>query len=212
MAFFIYEIKNILNGKKYIGWTSDFTQRMYEHRNNAYNPQHQAYNFALSRAIRKYGWHNFSADILQEVELDSEAKLLEIKFIGESNTHSRNGHGYNMTYGGDGTYGLKHTKKQRKANSLRNLGKKLSDSHKKHITEGLYSSGFVKKVSKKWVVVTPEGTEIVIDNLRRFCANNGLDQGNMAGVARGEHKHCKGWKCRGPIENGEEVLPSSQVP
>lgn len=198
MTFVVYEIKNIINGKKYIGWTGDFEKRIRDHKNNAYNKNAQCYKFALSRAIRKYGWHNFSVSIISTVDSSNSAKNLEISLIRESNTHCRFGEGYNMTFGGDGTRGYKHTNSQIEKNRNRNLGKKLTSSHKKKISEGL--GEFAKKICKKWIVVTPEGTEIVIENLRRFCANNGLDQGNMAGVARGEHKHCKGWKCIGPLK------------
>jgi len=34
-----------------------------------------------------------------------------------------------------------------------------------------------------------------IVNLRKFCKDNGLDQGNMVKVSQGILKQHKGWKC-----------------
>lgn len=45
-----------------------------------------------------------------------------------------------------------------------------------------------KKLSANWLVTSPEGTQQIINNLRKFCSENGLDQGNLS---RGSHK---GWK------------------
>lgn len=59
-------------------------------------------------------------------------------------------------------------------------GFKQSDFQKKRITETL---------AKTWQVTSPEGVVTTIINLRQFCKDNNLDQGNMS---RGKHK---GWKC-----------------
>jgi hypothetical protein len=47
-----------------------------------------------------------------------------------------------------------------------------------------------KALSKKWIVTSPEGKVIEIENLRKFCSENDLDQGNLS---RGTHK---GWKAK----------------
>ena len=39
-----------------------------------------------------------------------------------------------------------------------------------------------------WLVTDPNGTQMNIVNLAKFCRDNGLDQGNLS---RGKHK---GWK------------------
>jgi len=46
-----------------------------------------------------------------------------------------------------------------------------------------------KALSKKYLITDPKGNKFEIINLRRFCMENNLDQGNMS---RGKHK---GWKC-----------------
>lgn len=49
---------------------------------------------------------------------------------------------------------------------------------------------------KTYVVTSPEGEEIVVGNLPRFCAERGLTRSNMVTVASGKWPHHKGWKCR----------------
>lgn len=46
-----------------------------------------------------------------------------------------------------------------------------------------------------WVVIPPNNEPINIVNLRKFCIENGLDQGNMVRVSQGILKQHKGWKC-----------------
>jgi hypothetical protein len=46
-----------------------------------------------------------------------------------------------------------------------------------------------KALSKNWSITNPTGNNFIITNLRKFCLENGLDQGNMS---RGKYK---GWKC-----------------
>jgi hypothetical protein len=46
-----------------------------------------------------------------------------------------------------------------------------------------------KALSKIWQITTPNGQIYIIHNLRKFCKENNLDQGNMS---RGKHK---GWTC-----------------
>ncbi len=60
-----------------------------------------------------------------------------------------------------------------------NIGKKYSEDRKNKIAKGN---------SAKWSVTSPEGIIMEIENLRKFCRENGLDQGNLS---RGSHK---GWK------------------
>ena len=46
-----------------------------------------------------------------------------------------------------------------------------------------------------WIVTPPKGQPINIINLRKFCSENGLDQGNMVKVSQGILKQHKGWTC-----------------
>jgi hypothetical protein len=68
----------------------------------------------------------------------------------------------------------------------KNVGRKQSDHQKQKARE-------FKQLS--WKLITPEGNEFLITNLRKFCMENNLDQGNMVKVSQGILKQHKGWKC-----------------
>lgn len=69
----IYKITNTINGKVYIGQTNDFSQRMRGHKSTAYNEKDHSYNLPLYCSIRKYGWDNFTKEIIEE----SDSSLTE---------------------------------------------------------------------------------------------------------------------------------------
>lgn len=59
-----------------------------------------------------------------------------------------------------------------------NRGKPRPESQKKSVAKAL---------SKTWLITSPEGIQQTITNLRQFCRDNNLDQGNLS---RGKYK---GW-------------------
>jgi group I intron endonuclease len=93
----IYLIRNIINGKGYVGQTKlTVVARYKKHLENA----KRGIDGALYRAMRKHGVENFSV-----IEIATCDRLLlddlekhYIKFFGTSTV---SGHGYNMTDGGD---------------------------------------------------------------------------------------------------------------
>lgn len=82
--------------------------------------------------------------------------------------------------------GIKQTNEHilKRVNSMR--GFKQSQHQKDRARETLECA---------WVVTNVKGESFNIVNLRKFCANNGLDQGNMVKVSQGILKQHKGWKC-----------------
>lgn len=50
--------------------------------------------------------------------------------------------------------------------------------------------------SKTYIVVSPNGTEMTITNMGKFCRENNLSRCHMSNVAAGKRPHHKGWKCR----------------
>ena len=69
---------------------------------------------------------------------------------------------------------------------LSRIGFKQPESQKQKVSE---------KLSDEWEVTSPTGEIQKIKNLRKFCSENGLDQGNMVKVSKGIIKQNKGWKC-----------------
>jgi len=54
-----------------------------------------------------------------------------------------------------------------------------------------------KHLSRKtYIVKSPTGAEFKVFNLRKFCRENNLHDGNMIKIAKGFARHCKFWQCR----------------
>lgn len=68
----------------------------------------------------------------------------------------------------------------------KNVGWKQTEYQKQKVRE---------KFQLKWIVVSPQGDKINITNLRKFCIQNNLDQGNMVKVSKGILKKHKEWTC-----------------
>lgn len=100
----IYKITNKINNKTYIGFDSNFPRRIRQH----YNHSKRGVVSDFYDDIRKYGWENFSKDILFQ-SFDREICLNEMEkhFIQEYNSKED---GYNRTTGGQGTFGSKRPK------------------------------------------------------------------------------------------------------
>ena len=95
----IYQIKNKLNGKIYIGQSVNIKRRWKDHRNRPFNKKAKQYDSYLYKAIRKEGIDNFEFLILEECSkelLDEKEK----EWISKTKSND-NKFGYNMTDGGD---------------------------------------------------------------------------------------------------------------
>lgn len=146
------------SGKQYVGITSvSFKRRLFEHKNNSIKGTKNK----LYEAIRKYGFDNFNVDMY---ELPNNWEIMcevEKTLIKELDTFNN---GYNLTLGGEGSYGYKPTKEtieklkhihstrtrnempQHQKDAIRNSlkGRKLSEKHRENI-----SKGGMGKVGKK---------------------------------------------------------------
>lgn len=94
---YIYKITNSINGKIYIGKTSQtIEERFKEHCRDSKRrlKEHRPLYFAMN----KYGIENFSVEEIEQCE-DSEAEEREIYWIDAYDSYRK---GYNATIGGDG--------------------------------------------------------------------------------------------------------------
>ena len=139
----IYLITNPINGKVYVGQTLDYKNRMSAHKYSSKNPK-----YYFSRAIHKYGWENFTKEILIDDVPNEDLDNLEINYIAFYDSFNRE-KGYNETKGGGGASGYKHTEEQLQAQSKRMT--------KNHDVGGGGSICF-HSGTKKWVVVGSRST------------------------------------------------------
>lgn len=110
----VYVRTNLINGKQYVGQTTDF-----ENREETWRYSNDYAGSLINRAREKYGYDNWSVKVLVECDTQDELNKWESYFIKELNTFKPNG--YNLTYGGDGCSGFKHSEETKK---------KISDAHK----------------------------------------------------------------------------------
>lgn len=85
---YLYEIRNIINGKRYIGRTCEPEKRWYRHRLELNKGTH--HSIYLQRAWDKYGEENFVFNILDTRETLEEIQLLEESYICELNENLYN--------------------------------------------------------------------------------------------------------------------------
>lgn len=123
-------------GKQYVGQTTDFPQRVGKH----YSRAKAGGKYPIQNAIRKYGILKFEVVFVafgKEVA-DQTEKL----FIKELNTKAPNG--YNLTDGGEGCVGYKHSQETIEKFRIKLLGKPSPRKGKKqypHVIEASRVAG-----------------------------------------------------------------------
>lgn len=99
----IYLRTNLVNGKQYVGQANNFEQREYDWmHDNVYT------GGIIDKARKKYGLENFKVEILRECDTQNELNIWERYYINKYDTKTPNG--YNLTDGGNGVSGFKHSK------------------------------------------------------------------------------------------------------
>ena len=95
----IYCYTNKINGKKYVGQTINPEQIYNAHKSNYQNPNHTEYNSLIHKAFRKYGFNNFTYEVLVKgIDDINVLNELEIYYIKKFNCQTPNG--YNVEAGG----------------------------------------------------------------------------------------------------------------
>jgi group I intron endonuclease len=113
----------------YIGWTDNPSRRFKAHTNCALKGD----GFSLHKAMRKYGIENFEFEVLRSYNCDNEEiHRKERAFINVYDTLAPAG--YNLTLGGDGASGYKHSEETKKFMSTLKAGKPTSEAHRKAIS------------------------------------------------------------------------------
>ena len=120
-TYTVYCHTNNINGKKYIGITAVKPEYRWNH-GNGY--RHQVFE----KAIKKYGWENFSHEILFEGLTKEEAELQEIALIRQYNTQDSK-YGYNISCGGK-LAGRVYATEEERISALKAHRKRYRESHR----------------------------------------------------------------------------------
>lgn len=116
----VYQVQNVSNDKSYVGKTKrTLEQRWREHVHNAITGRKE---MTLYAAIRKYGPAGFRLNILAECDDEDVLNQLEKNWIRDLGTF---GMGYNMTLGGEGPKGYRHTAETKRRMSEFRKGRKF---------------------------------------------------------------------------------------
>ena len=139
----IYMATNLVNGKSYVGKTAKpIWQRIKAHEGAAAHSKCTSY---FHRAIRKYGPECFQWRVVfHDVESD-ELSLFEMVTIWKMKTKVP--YGYNLTDGGDGRSGYKHTAKTKRKISASLSGRERSIETRRKLSGRKVSAETRRKLS-----------------------------------------------------------------
>lgn len=141
----VYQHKNKINGKIYIGITSQEPEKRWRKGEGYISSPH------FYSAIQKYGWDNFEHNILFAELTREEACQKEQELIKQFNSMDRE-YGYNSTSGGD-IFTMNEETKQKLSQSMmgnkNGLGHPCSEEKKKKISEAQKGRSFTEEHKQK---------------------------------------------------------------
>ncbi len=143
----VYFIKNIIDGKMYIGSSKHIEKRLREHIGNLNNNKHC--NRHLQFAWNKYGENNFRFGIIEETDDDSNFRIKKEQECIDYFETSNQLKGYNLAHARGGVYHITDATKEkiRKAHT----GKKMPEKYVKELSARMSGSGnpFYGRTHKK---------------------------------------------------------------
>lgn len=160
-----------------------------------YKPKNKSKTVYFWNAIQKYGWDSFNHEILLVIQCETIEELKfwikewECYYIWYYNSYYKNGNGYNMTFGGQGTSGFKHNDEMKKRNS---------EAQKRIASEPGYINPFKDKkhTSETRKLMSKNHADFSGDKHPRakkvLCINNGMTFNTI--------KEAKEWVGKGDIK------------
>lgn len=203
----IYKVTNKINGKVYIGQTTQgLRRRKKAHIRDAVNKK---YNSVFHKALLKY--NDFAWEIIDQCDSRQQLNEMEFHYIKQYDSKAPNG--YNLTFGGDGMDGFTVSEETKVKISKAMTGKKSywygkhhTAATKKKLSDlaslrrrGTPSKDTKNKIAeslrKTYLIVFPNGISKVVTNLKKFCLDNNLNYKNMNACANKKRKTHKNFTC-----------------
>jgi group I intron endonuclease len=172
---YVYLLTNNINGKYYVGQTKKNDLQKYFTFKKWCATSGNYYKMPIISAIAKYGWENFTVDVLAEPQTKEQMDNLERVWIVLLD--SRNPDlGYNIAAGGSGI-GIAHSQETKDKIGLANKGRKpkgyiRTELHKQQLRDRMQGN----KVGKKF---TSESARLAI-----MCETPENKAKRIAGIQR----------------------------
>lgn len=120
---YVYLTTNLVNGKQYVG----------QHLSDGFDEKYKGSGTYIKNALNKYGWDNFTCEVLQWCSTQIQLDVVEDNCIKLYNTMYPNG--YNLMGGGNGGDKSKEARKNMSTSAKKRFEnqeehKKLSQAHK----------------------------------------------------------------------------------
>lgn len=214
----VYQHKNKINGKVYIGITSQKPEQRWGSQGCNYKSSPHFYS-----AIQKYGWDNFEHNILFTDLTKEQACLKEQELIKEYNSMNRE-FGYNSTSGGDiftmneetkqkisqamigNQNGLGHPCSEEKKEKISNAqkGRKFTEEHKQKLSEAAKNRHVPCSEEKKQILkekshkksVYCEELDKIFESVQECSRQLGIPATNISKLCNGRGKTLKGYHLR----------------
>ena len=179
----IYQIRNLIDGKKYIGSAVNLRARWISHRNSLIRGDH--HSPYLQAAWNKHGASRFAFEVVEAVASKEDLIQREQHYIDKFNT-SDNKIGYNISPTAGSSLGTRRTKESRQKQSdiaRRRLANpearakivecladpevraRISSGVQQHWSDSKARSELAEKAKKRWA--DPEFREKTIEAMRR---------------------------------------------
>ena len=215
--YIVYQHRNKINGKVYIGITMQTPEQRWRHGEGYKSSPH------FYAAIQKYGWDNFEHNILFQNLTKEEACKKEQELIAKYNSMNRE-YGYNSTSGGDifvmneetkqkisrslmgNKNGLGHpcSEEKKKKISEAQKGRHLTEEHKQKLSEAAkkrhtpcseQAKENIRKASHKKPVYCEELNK-VFESVQECSRQLGIPATNISKLCNGRGKTLKGYHLR----------------
>lgn len=167
MSYCVYCHTNKINGKKYIGITCQDIQDRWRIDGKGYSQQKKFYN-----AIQKYGWDNFTHEILYTNLNEEDACAIEVFLIEHFNTIKN---GYNVQPGGHPT---KHSSATVEKIRISHLGKKRPEEATSKMTN--------TKIAKYGIKVQCIETKKTYNSMGEASRDTGIDKTSISRCCAGK--------------------------